>query len=385
MHLAARGHYVSGIDNFSRRRNVASIGSISAIPVQKMKSRISMFKALYDKQIVFYEGDILNYHFLKDVICKTYPDCIVHLGEQPSAAFSMIDRQHAIYTQHNNIEGTLNVLYAIKELVPRCHLLKLGTMGEYGTPNIDIPEGFFEIEYRGRKDILPFPRRPNSIYHLSKAHDSANVLFASEIWDLAATDIMQGVVYGSRTDEMIHDSLRTRFDFDEAFGTVLNRFCVEAVIGQPLTVYGNGKQKRGFIDLADSIKCLTIAVENPPENGLYRVFNQLDEVYDIIQLAEYVVMIGRQFGLNVEVSPIPNPRKEKEKHYYKVENEKLKKLGFQRTRTIEESLRIILQDLLEQKAVLLKMRNVIPPKTIWANATYWGPEHVKEMKYKIPG
>jgi nucleoside-diphosphate-sugar epimerase len=275
----------------------------------------------------------------------------------------MIDRQRAIYTQHNNIEGTLNVLYAIKELVPNCHLLKLGTMGEYGTPNMEIPEGFFEIEYHGRKDTLPFPRQPNSIYHLSKVHDSANIQFASRVWGVAATDVMQGIVYGTRTDEMVHDALFTRFDFDEAFGTVINRFCAEAVIGQPLTVYGNGNQKRGFIDLIDSVQCLTIAAENPPDKGEYRVFNQLDEVYNLRELANEVTMVAKGMGLIVETGLIPNPRLEKEEH------NKLKRLGFQPTRTIRESIRQILTDLLQHRDTLMQYQHVILPKTTWARST----------------
>jgi UDP-sulfoquinovose synthase len=256
MHLAKRGHTVSGVDNLSRRDNVESVGSQSAIPILDMEERVRAFKRIHGENLAFFEGDLLNYDFLADIIKQTRPDSIVHLAEQPSAPFSMIDREHAIYSQHNNVEGTLNVLYAMKDIVPDCHLVKLGTMGEYGTPNIDIPEGFFEIEYRGRKDILPFPKQPHSMYHLSKVHDTANTMFACRVWKLSSTDIMQGVVYGTRTDEMIDDSLMTRFDFDESFGTVINRYCAEAVIGLPLTPYGQGKQKRGFIDLVDSIQCL---------------------------------------------------------------------------------------------------------------------------------
>jgi UDP-sulfoquinovose synthase len=366
MYLAERGHTVSGIDNFSRRYNVDALDSTSAIPIREMKERISAFQSIYNKNISFYEADLLDYNFLKYVIVSTLPDCIVHLGQQPSAPFSMIDRQHAIYTQHNNIEGTLNILYAIKEIVPKCHLLKLGTLGEYGTPNVDIPEGFFDIEYHGRKDRLPFPRQPNSIYHLSKVHDSANIQFASRVWGIAATDIMQGVVYGTRTDEMIVDSLSTRFDFDETFGTVINRFCAEAVIGQPLTLYGRGRQKRGFIDLIDSIQCLRIAIENPPDNGEYRIFNQLDEVYDLTDLAAYVVNEGRKIGLNVEATSVSNPRLEKEEHYYKVEHNKLKQLGFHPTRTIQETVRQMLTDLLQHKDTLMKYKHVILPRTTWA-------------------
>ena len=326
MHLAKRGHIVSGVDNFSRRANVESLGSHSAIPILDMQERLSAFKRIHGQNISFFKGDLLDYDFLADVVKQTHPDSIVHLAEQPSAPFSMVDRDHAIYTQHNNIEGTLNVLYAMKEFVPESHLVKLGTMGEYGTPNIDIPEGFFEIEFRGRKDTLPFPRQPNSLYHLSKVHDSANIMFACRVWKLCSTDIMQGVVYGTRTQEMIDDSLMTRFDFDESFGTVINRYCAEAVAGLPLTPYGQGKQKRGFIDLVDSIQCLTIAIENPAARGEYRIFNQLDEVYTILELAERVVKTARKLGINVKIQNLQNPRIEKEEHYYEVDHEHLRKL-----------------------------------------------------------
>lgn len=365
MHLAKRGHTVSGVDNFSRRANVQSVGSQSAIPVLDMEERVNAFKRIHGESISFFEGDLLDYDFLADVIKQTHPDSIVHLAEQPSAPFSMIDRKHAIYSQHNNVEGTLNVLYAMKDLVPECHLVKLGTMGEYGTPNIDIPEGFFEIEYRGRKDILPFPRQPHSMYHLSKVHDTANTLFACRVWKLCSTDIMQGVVYGTRTDEMIDDSLMTRFDFDESFGTVINRYCAEAVIDLPLTPYGQGKQKRGFIDLIDSIQCLTIAIENPAARGEYRVFNQLDEVYSIGELAEKVVKVAKKLGIEAKIQNVENPRTEKAEHYYKVDNENLKKLGFKPTRTLEETAEIMLKDLSKHKDRILEKSEAILPKTKW--------------------
>ncbi len=366
MYLANKGHQVSGIDNGSRRQNVGSIDSTSALPIKSMHERISAFKKIFNKNISFYNGDLLDYNFLKNVICEILPDTIVHLAEQPSAPFSMIDREHAIYTQHNNIEGNLNVLYAIRNESPESHLVKLGTMGEYGTPNIDIPEGFFEIEYNGRKDILPFPRQPNSIYHLSKVHDSANCQFASRVWGISCTDIMQGVVYGSSTAEVVSTSLFTRFDFDESFGTAVNRFCSQAVIGSPLTPYGKGKQKRGFIDLLDSIQCLRIAIENPPDKGEYRVFNQIDEIYDIIQLAEYVMKIGiNNYGLDVSISNIPNPRKEREEHYYKVENNHLRKLGYKPTRTIEDTIDTMINDLIPYKEILTQYKKVIQPKTLW--------------------
>jgi UDP-sulfoquinovose synthase len=365
MHLAKRGHTVSGIDNLARRANIESVGSQSAIPILDMQERLAAFKRIHDRDMSFFEGDLLDYDFLADVIKQTRPDSIVHLAEQPSAPFSMIDRNHAIYSQHNNIEGTLNVLYAMKDLVPECHLVKLGTMGEYGTPNIDIPEGFFEIEFRGRKDTLPFPRQPFSMYHLSKVHDTANIHFACQVWKLRSTDIMQGVVYGTRTHEMVDDSLMTRFDFDESFGTVINRYCAEAVIGLPLTPYGQGKQQRGFIDLVDSIQCLTITIENPPARGEYRVFNQLDETYSIIELAEKVVMSAKKLGIDVKIKNVQNPRVEKVEHYYKVDHEHLRKLGFKPTRTIAETLEIMLKDLSKHKDRILEKSEAILPKTAW--------------------
>jgi UDP-sulfoquinovose synthase len=366
MHLAKRGHVVSGIDSFERRKNVGDIGSTSAIPVLDMEERIRSFKHIHGKEISFYAGNLLDYDFLQEVIRETRPDSIVHLAEQPSAPFSMIDREHAIYTQHNNIEGTLNLLYAMKEYVPDCHLVKLGTMGEYGTPNVDIPEGFFEIEFRGRKDTLPFPRQPGSLYHLSKVHDSANVHFACRMWRLRSTDVMQGVVYGTRTAEMVDDSLMTRFDFDEWFGTVINRYCAEAVIGHPLTPYGSGGQKRGFIDLIDSVQCLTIAVENPPNRGEYRVFNQLDEIYSVTELANYVAQVGKKLRLDVKIQPISNPRIEKEDHYYKVDRERLRNLGFRPTRRITDTVEIMLSDLLKYRDRIMERSEVIIPRTTWA-------------------
>ena len=366
MHLAKRGHTVSGVDNFVRRTNVESVGSQSAIPILDMEERLAAFKRIHDQNLTFFQGDLLDYNFLADVIKQTHPDSIVHLAEQPSAPFSMIDRNHAIYSQHNNIEGTLNVLYAMKDLAPDSHLIKLGTMGEYGTPNIDIPEGFFEIEFRGRKDTLPFPRQPFSMYHLSKVHDSANIHFACKVWKLRSTDIMQGVVYGTRTQEMIDDSLMTRLDFDESFGTVINRYCAQAVIGLPLTPYGQGKQQRGFIDLVDSIQCLTITIENPPARGEYRVFNQLDETYSIIELAEKVVMAARKLGINVKIKNVQNPRVEKAEHYYKVDHEHLRKLGFKPTRTIAETLEIMLKDLSKHRNRILEKSEAILPKTVWS-------------------
>lgn len=366
MHLAVRGNKVIGIDNFSRRKWVNEVGSWSATPIKTMDERLEAFREVYDKDnITFFPGSLLDYHFVAGIIKKFKPDAIVHLGEQPSAPYSMIDVEHAIFTQTNNIVGTLNILYAIHESSPNTHLVKLGTMGEYGTPNIDIPEGFFEIEYRGRKDKLPFPRFAGSWYHWSKVHDTGNIMFACKIWGLRSTDIMQGVVYGTRTDEMIDDRLLTRFDFDEIFGTAINRFCAQAIIGFPLTPYGKGYQKRGFIALRDSIQCLTIAIDNPPEKGEYRVFNQFDEVYSIVELAEAVKEVGNKFGLDVKVNHIKDPRVEAEEHYYNPHHDNLKKLGFKPTHTLKQELEIMFQDLIRYKDRIETKKERILPTVDW--------------------
>ncbi len=365
MYLTNRGHEVVGVDNFSRRKNVKEVGSWSATPIRNMKERPKAFKEVHGKNIEFYEGDLREYHFIKGIIKKYKPDTIVHFGEQPCAPYSMIDVDHALFTMSNNIVGTMNILYAMHQVSPHTHLLKLGTMGEYGTPNIDIPEGFFEIEYKGRKDKLPFPRQAGSWYHQTKVHDTHNIMFACKIWDLRSTDIMQGVVYGTRTDDMIDDRLLTRFDFDEVWGTALNRFCAQAIIGHPLTAYGLGEQKRGFIALRDSMQCLTIATENPPDKGEYRVFNQFDETYTINELAETVQKVGNKLRYDVKIQHPENPRVEAEKHYYNPHHDKLYKLGFKPVRPLQEELEIMFKDLEKFKDRILAKKERIMPTVYW--------------------
>ncbi len=232
--------------------------------------------------------------------------------------------------QVNNVVGTLNLLFAIRELQPECHLVKLGTMGEYGTPNIDIEEGYIEIEHNGRKDTLPFPKQPGSFYHLSKVHDSHNIMFACRIWGIRATDLNQGVVYGTVTDEVSMDeALINRFDYDEVFGTVLNRFCAQAAIGMPLSVYGKGGQTRGFLDIRDTVRCIELACLNPANKGEFRVFNQFTEQFSVLELAESVKSVSARLGLKVEIDHVPDPRVELESHYYNAKHSKLVDLGLQ--------------------------------------------------------
>jgi UDP-sulfoquinovose synthase len=264
------------------------------------------------------------------MITAFQPEAIVHFAEQRSAPYSMIDRKHAVFTQVNNVVGTLNLLFAIRELAPDCHIIKLGTMGEYGTPNIDIEEGFITIEHNGRKDTLPFPKQPGSFYHLSKVHDSHNIMFTCKVWGLRATDLNQGVVYGTITDEVeMDEALINRFDYDEVFGTVLNRFCAQAAIGVPLTVYGKGQQTRGFLDIRDTVRCIELVCLHPANRGEFRVFNQFTEQFSVLELAQMIKTVAGKMGLPVEIDHVPDPRVEAESHYYNAKHSKLTELGLE--------------------------------------------------------
>ena len=366
MHLMVRGHEVAGCDMFLRRKWVEEMGSWSAIPIASMEERLSAAREKFGSKVQFWEGDLQSWGFVRGCFQEFQPDAIVHLGECPSAPYSMIDVDHATWVQTNNIVGTMNILYGMKEACPEAHLVKLGTMGEYGTPNVDIPEGFFEIEYRGRQDRLPFPRQAGSWYHWSKVHDSNNVMFACRMWGLQSTDIMQGVVFGTRIDEMGDDaSLRTRLDFDQSFGTVINRYCCQAVIGHPLTPYGKGLQRRGFLPLRDSMQCLTLALENPPQGGEYRVFNQFEDTYDLVELADKVKRVGQERGLHVEVQHMENPRKEAEEHYYSPDHQHLFDLGYRPTGDVDTEIGIMLEDLVKHSNRIEKKKLALMPDVRW--------------------
>ena len=328
MFLSRKGHHVGVVDNFLHRQLDQKGGTDSLIPICSLEERIAAWGEVSGERIEPFSGDINDYAFISDVIKRFKPEAIIHYGEQPSAPFSMIDRDHAVFTQVNNIVGTLNLLFAIKEHQPACHLVKLGTMGEYGTPNIDIEEGFIDISHNGRRDILPYPKQPGSFYHLSKVHDSHNIMFACKVWGLRSTDLNQGVVYGVETEETALDErLATRFDYDWIWGTVLNRFCVQAVIEHPLTVYGQGGQTRGFLDIRDTMRCVELAILNPPAPGEYRVFNQFTEQFTIRQLAELVKETARKKGLFLEIAQEDDPRVEAQAHYYNAKHTRLVDLG----------------------------------------------------------
>lgn len=368
-YLTIHQHEVAGCDLMLRRKWVEEVGSISAIPIYSREERIAAFQAQYGRTLDFRVGDLCDYEFIKDFLADFQPEAIVHLGQMPSAPYSMIDQKHCVWTQQNNIISNLNLLWAMKEVCPDAHLVKLGTMGEYGTPNVDIPEGFFEIEYRGRKDKLPFPRQAGSWYHQSKVHDSNNTHFAVKIWGLRATDIMQGVVFGTRFDGMGEDPrLRTRLDFDQCFGTAINRFCCQSVIEHPLTIFGVGHQKRGFLPLRDSMQCLRLAIENPPANGEYRVFNQFEECYTVAELAEIVQSVGTEIGLDIALYHYENPRKELEEHYYNPDRQHLIELGYVPSHDVKAEVHIMLQDLLPHRERIATYRDILVPDIRWDGA-----------------
>ncbi|CAO4999430.1 MULTISPECIES: NAD-dependent epimerase/dehydratase family protein [Microcystis] len=330
LHLSNRGYEVGILDSLVRRYWDLQLGCDTLTPIAPISHRIQRWQDLTGKSIDLFVGDINNYDFLIQSLRQFQPDTIVHFGEQRSAPFSMIDREHAVLTQVNNVVGNLNILYAMKEEFPEAHLVKLGTMGEYGTPNIDIEEGYITIEHNGRKDTLPYPKQPGSMYHLSKVHDSHNIHFACRMWGLKATDLNQGVVYGVLTEETgMDEMLINRLDYDGVFGTALNRFCIQAAIGHPLTVYGKGGQTRGFLDIRDTVRCLELAIANPAQSGEFRVFNQFTELFSVGDLALMVKKAGSALGLNVEINHLDNPRIELEEHYFNAKNTKLLDLGLQ--------------------------------------------------------
>ncbi len=334
-HLKKRGHEVSGVDNLIRRFRVSHEGSESLIPIDGILKRQESFPVIQEK--------------LQDLRFIEKADCIVHLAEQPSAPWSMRSQDTAFKTQRDNVLGTLTLLWLMKKY-PDAHLVKLGTMGEYGTPDCDIPEGYIED---GPMKGLMFPRQAGSFYHLSKVFDSYNLDFAYRNWGIRSTDIMQGVVFGHIDG--------TRFDYDECFGTVINRFCVQAVAGVPLTVYGAGGQTRGYLPLKDSIKCLTLAVENPSNNC--RVFNQYAELYSVNFIAQTVQSVGQSIGLNVDIQHIENPRKEKESHSYYTKNDNLVNLGYKPDWDFRDEIAEIIEKIIPYRDQIRK--EVIMPRIKW--------------------
>ncbi|MDO5302144.1 MAG: NAD-dependent epimerase/dehydratase family protein [Tissierellia bacterium] len=354
--LSERDFDVAIVDNLVRREIDEEMGSNSLTPIASLEERVAKWKEVSGKEIKTYVGDLNDWDFLSKVFQEFKPEAFVHYAEQRSAPYSMIDREHTIYTQQNNVLGTLNVLYAMKEFAPDCHLIKLGTMGEYGTPNIEIEEGYLEVEHKGRKDTFLFPKRPGSFYHLTKVHDTNNIFFAVNTWGLRATDLNQGVVYGVDIDLNEKDpALVNRFDYDGVYGTVLNRFIIQAAVGLPLSVYGKGGQTRGFINIEDTVRCIELAAKNPADRGELRIYNQITEDFSVLELAERVQKVGKErFGLDVEINHVENPRVEKEEHYFSTVKTKLKDLGLEEHLLTDEVIEKIFKLALDNKDRLKK-------------------------------
>lgn len=328
LYFSQRGHEVIGVDNYFRRNAAAELDCESLIQTPNLMERAKIWEEKTGKRISVHIGDVTNYDFLLSIFKKYNPDTVVHYAEQPSAPYSMMSRDKAAFTVQNNLISTLNILYAVKEVNPDCHIIKLGTMGEYGTPNIDIEEGWLEIEHKGRKDKFLFPRQAGSLYHITKVQDTDMLWFYVRTWGVRVTDLMQGPVYGISTDESDLDPrLTPSFHYDEIFGTVLNRFIVQAVAGYPLTVFGKGNQTRGFLNLKDTMQCVYLSASHTAKQGELRIFNQLTEPFSVNQLAEAVKKVGDKLGYNVVIGHTNNPRVEKEDHYYNVKYTGLLELG----------------------------------------------------------
>ncbi len=369
LYLSARGHEVCIVDNFSRRSWDKELGSESLTEISDLDARIARWKEIGGENLELAVGDLTDEDFVYETLESFRPDALVHYAEQRAAPYSMIDRSHAVFTQVNNVVGTLNLMFAIQTLVPECHLIKLGTMGEYGTPNIDIEEGWIEIEHKGRKDTLPFPKQPGSFYHLSKVHDSHNIMFACRTWGLRATDLNQGVVYNVDTEETTSDPvLVNRYDYDGIFGTALNRFCAQAAGGHEITVYGEGGQTRGFIDIRDTVRCIELAANYPAEPGEFRVFNQFTEQWSVLQLAQLVEKVARNLDMEPNLVHLENPRVEKEDHYFKAANTRLIDLGLKPHLLNEETVERLL-------LVALENRDRIHPETFNPKVNWRQPRY----------
>jgi UDP-sulfoquinovose synthase len=365
MYFSKRGHEVHAVDNYLRRRAHREAGTDSLTPVAaSLPERARVWKDVTGLDIGVTEGDLIDWDVVRRLFEDVRPEAIVHYGEMPSAPYSMKDREHCVFTHENNVTGTLNVLWAMAEFAPDAHLVKLGTMGEYGTPSIDIEEGFITVDHNGRSDTLPFPKLPGSWYHLTKVHDSNNIHFACRIWGLRSTDLNQGVVYGIETEETrLDERLNTRFDYDEVFGTALNRFCVQAVIGHPLTAYGRGGQTRGYLNILDTLQCVELAALNPPSAGEYRVFNQFTEQFSVMQLAEKVREAGAHHGIDVAIDHVENPRVELEDHYYNAAHTKLLDLGLRPHLLSEILIESMISTIERYKGRVIP--NHIMPSTRW--------------------
>jgi UDP-sulfoquinovose synthase len=362
MHLSDLGHDVAVNDNFARRGYDKEMGVDTLIPICSLDERLAAWTEVSGRTIANYPGDLVDAGFVHQMVRDFAPEAIVHFAEQRAAPYSMIDQAHAVYTHTNNVVGNLNVMYAVAEFNRDTQIVKLGTMGEYGQPNIDIEEGWLEVEHKGRRDRMIYPKKPGSFYHCTKVHDSTNLEFGCRVWGLRVTDLNQGVVYGNDTPQTkLDERLSTRFDYDSVFGTVLNRFAIQAVLGHPLTVYGNGTQTRGYLNIKDTVECVRLACENPADRGEFRVFNQMTETFSLNQLAE---TIKNAYSGEVVIEHTDNPRVEAYDHYYKVVHTALVDLGLAPS--------LLNETLIDDMFVAVeKYRDRVDPAALGASTVKW--------------
>lgn len=364
MTFRAAGHDVCAVDNYLRREIAAETHSDALISNPRLRERASIFHTISGLEIEVAEGDCCDFGFLSAVVEKFAPDTIVHYAEQPSAPYSMIGHAEAHRTFSNNLAATFNVIWAVLRHAPRCHIIKLGTMGEYGTPNIDIEEGWIAIEHKGRRDKFLFPRQAGSLYHTTKVLDTDLLWFYVRIYGLRVTDLMQGPVYGLTTGAADMDvRLMPNFHYDDIFGTVVNRFIVQAVAGIPLTVYGKGGQTRGYLNLLDTLQCVALAAASPPDTGQLRILNQFTETFTVNELAERVERVGNGLGLSVKISRIENPRKELEEHYYNPAHSGLLDLGLKPHFLTDDVLAEIIETIIPYRSQVVVDR--ILPRVHW--------------------
>lgn len=364
LHQSSKGNEVLIIDNYFRRNTSAEYKVQTLYEIPSLNDRVEFWKKLKNRQILIEIGDICDYEFLLNSVRDFKPDVIIHYAEQPSAPYSMIGHKEATFTLKNNLIGTLNLIFAVKETNINTHIIKLGTMGEYGTPNIDIEEGYLKIEHNGRNEEFLFPRQSGSLYHTTKIQDTDLLYFYVRVWGLKVTDLMQGPVYGLFTDEMEdYDELLTAFNYDEIFGTVLNRFMVQAVAGVPLTVYGKGGQTRGYLNILDTLNCIDLAIQNPANSSELRILNQFTQTFSVNALADLVIESANSIGVNTKKETIVNPRKELENHYYNPSAKGFKKLGLKPNLLTQDVICKILQKIMRFKNKINV--EIIQPKTKW--------------------
>ena len=365
MAFAAAGHEVLAVDNYSRRRIAQETCSEALVNNPNLVDRARAFGASSNHRIEVAIGDCCDFRFLEGIFQRFEPEVAIHYAEQPSGPYSMMGFEEARFTLNNNLNTTFNLIQAVISHAPECHIIKLGTMGEYGTPNIDIEEGWIEIEHKGRKDRFLYPRQASTLYHTTKVLDTDLLWFYVRTYGLAVTDLMQGPVYGLSTDEVGSDPrLMPNFHYDDIFGTVVNRFLVQAVAGVPLTVYGKGGQTRGYLNIRDTLQCVQLAAAQPAAAGELRIFNQFTERLSVNEIAEKVRTAGKRMGLVVRIEAIPNPRKEAEEHYYNPVHSGLLELGLQPHYMAEEVVAAMLEEVISHKDAIDTGK--IMPRVSWS-------------------